>query len=64
MAAAYLMLGRGIFEYCIARRRVADMINSGCWLLLWILVELSTMRYLSKERDPVLGHSDRAVPAS
>ena len=39
------------------------MINSGCLLLPWILVELSTMLYLSEERDLVLGHSYLAVPA-
>ena len=39
------------------------MINSGCWLLLWILVELSTMLYLSEESNPVLSQSDPAVPA-
>ena len=39
------------------------MINSGCLLLLWILAELSTMLYLSDERDAVLSHSDPAVPA-
>ena len=39
------------------------MIHSGCWLLLWILVELSTMLYLFEERGLVLGHSDLAVPA-
>lgn len=39
------------------------MINSGCSLLLWILVELSTMLYLSEKRDPVIGHSDPAVSA-
>ena len=39
------------------------MINSGCWLLLWILVELLTMLYLFEERDLIPGHSDLAVPA-
>ena len=39
------------------------MIHSGCLLFLWILVELSTMLYLFEERDPILGHSDLAVPA-
>ena len=38
------------------------MINSGCSLLLWILVELLTMLYLSEARDAVLGHSDPALP--